>query len=115
MIIEMLNSKIHRATVNMSNINYEGSISISEELMQAAKIIINQKVLVVDVNNGNRFETYVIKSDYINYICINGAAARLVNIGDKVIIMSFVFMNLDEASNHEPKIVLLDNENKIKS
>ncbi len=90
-MIEILKSKIHRATVTDADIEYEGSITISEELIAAANIKEYEKVLVVDINNGSRFETYVIKTNNPKTICINGAAARLVNIGDVVIIMSFMY------------------------
>jgi len=88
-MIEMLQSKIHRITVTDANIDYEGSITLSSGLIKQANLIKYQKVLVVDINNGNRFETYVIDSSQNDIVCINGAAARLVNIGDKIIIMSF--------------------------
>ncbi|MCX8129444.1 MAG: aspartate 1-decarboxylase [Clostridia bacterium] len=111
MMIEMLKAKIHRATVTDANINYEGSITISSEILKKSNIKEYEKVLVVDINNGSRFETYVIESDAPNMICVNGAAARLVSIGDKVIIMSFVCMNEDSAANHRPIIVHVDENN----
>lgn len=111
-MIEMLKSKIHRATVTDANINYEGSITISEELMCAADIREYQKVLVVDINNGSRFETYVIKSNQSGVVCINGAAARLVSIGDKVIIMAFVYLE-NPKEQYDPTIILLNEKNEV--
>ena len=112
-MLEMLRSKIHRATVNEADLNYEGSISISEELMAAAKLYEYQKVMVANINNGERFETYVIKADKPGYICLNGAAARLVHKGDLVIIMSFVLVDETNAAKHSPIVVKVDAENKI--
>ena len=111
-MIEVLKSKIHRATVTDANIDYEGSITLSSNLIKLANILKYQKVLVVDVNNGNRFETYVIESSDENVVCLNGAAARLVSIGDRIIIMSFCY--LDEApDNYEPTILLLNEKNEV--
>ncbi|MDR0951799.1 MAG: aspartate 1-decarboxylase [Oscillospiraceae bacterium] len=109
-MIEMLQLKIHRAVVTDANLNYEGSITISADLMKLAGLREYQKVLVVDVNNGQRFETYVIKSEAKNVICLNGAAARLVSVGDRVIIMAFCYLeNVPE--DYKPRIVLLDENN----
>jgi aspartate 1-decarboxylase len=103
-------SKIHRATVTDANLNYSGSISIDEELMTAAKLKEWQKVDVLDVNNGERFQTYVIKGK-AGEICLNGAAARKVHVGDKVIIVAYTYLTPDET--HTPTVVLVDENNKI--
>ena len=106
MWIEILKSKIHRATVTDANLNYEGSITIDEDLMDAAHILVNEKVSVVNNNNGERFETYVIKGQRgSGTICLNGAAARKAQIGDVIIIMSYAFMPIEEAENHKPTVV----------
>ena len=98
MLIEVVKSKIHRATVTEANLNYVGSITIDEDLMNAANIIENEKVHIVDNNNGERFETYVIKGERgSGVICLNGAAARKVQPGDIVIIMSYAIMDFEEA------------------
>lgn len=114
MQIEFLYSKIHRATVTDANLEYVGSITIDEELMDAAKLLEGMKVDILDVNNGERFQTYVIKGKRRNGdICLNGAAARRVAIGDKVIIVSYAMMTLEEKSHFEPAIVMVDEKNKI--
>jgi aspartate 1-decarboxylase len=109
MHIEVLKSKIHRVTVTEANLNYMGSITIDENLMDAANLIENEKVQVVDINNGERFETYVIRGDRdTGVICLNGPAARKVAVGDVVIIMSYATMDLEEARHFKPVIVLPD-------
>ncbi len=114
MLIEMLASKIHRATVTDANINYVGSISIDETLIKKAKLRINQKVDIFDINNGERFSTYVISAPANSCsICLNGAAARKVQKGDKVIICAYGMFNEQEADKHTPTIVLVDDNNKI--
>jgi aspartate 1-decarboxylase len=114
MIIEVLKSKIHRAKVTQAELNYAGSITIDEDLMDAANIIANEKVQVVNNNNGARFETYVIKGERASgIICLNGAAARLAQVGDIVIIMSFAYMEMDEARKYEPVSVFPDTDNKL--
>ena len=113
-MIEMLQTKIHRATVTDADINYEGSISISNDLIELAGLRVYQKVLVVDINNGQRFETYVISTKEPRIICINGAAARLVSVGDKIIIMSFEFFQNPPSEEYTPTILLLDENNKVK-
>ncbi|WP_455950338.1 aspartate 1-decarboxylase [Eubacterium sp.] len=114
MQINMLKSKIHRATVVQSELDYVGSITIDEELMEAAGIYEYEKVQIADVNNGNRFETYVIAGEKgSGMICLNGAAAHMVNIGDKVIIMSYAQMTTDEIKDNKPKVVFVDDDNKI--
>jgi aspartate 1-decarboxylase len=106
--------KIHRATITDANINYMGSITIDAVLMEAANILEHEKVQIVDINNGNRFETYVIKGkSNSGIICINGAASRLVQPGDKVIIISYVTMAIEAINIFEPKIVFVDDKNKI--
>lgn len=109
MFIEVLKSKIHRVTVTESDLNYIGSITIDEELMEAANIIPNEKVFIVDNNNGSRFETYAIKGERgSGVICLNGAAARMVQKGDVVIIMSYATMDFEEAKNFKPSIIFPD-------
>jgi aspartate 1-decarboxylase len=109
MLIEVLKSKIHRVTVTESDLNYIGSITIDEELMEAANIIPNEKVFIVDNNNGSRFETYAIKGERgSGVICLNGAAARMVQKGDVVIIMSYATMDFEEDKNFKPSVVFPD-------
>lgn len=114
MMLEMLYSKIHRATVTDANLNYEGSITIDEDLIELAKLKIGQKVDVVNINNGERFSTYVIKGKRGGgTICLNGAAARKVQIGDKIIIIAYVYLVNDEITKFKPTVVLVDDDNKI--
>ena len=114
MIITMLKAKIHRATVTESNLHYVGSITIDRDLMEASGILEYEKVSVVDIDNGSRFDTYVIEGDCgSGVICVNGAAARLVQPGDKVIILAYCQMDSEEAENHSPKIVFVGSGNKI--
>ncbi|MBR6098843.1 aspartate 1-decarboxylase [bacterium] len=114
MIQEFLYSKIHRATVTDANLNYVGSITIDESLMKAAKIREWQKVDILDINNGERFQTYVIKGEpNSGCICLNGAAARKVQPGDKVIIISYAYLNENEIDKHTPTVVIVDDNNKI--
>ncbi len=116
MLVEVLRSKIHRAVVTDANLNYEGSITIDEDLIDAANMFVNQKVSVVNNNNGARFETYIIRGERgSGTICLNGAAARLVQKGDIIIIMSFAYLPMDEAKQFEPIIVKMqEGTNKIK-
>ncbi len=110
----MHKSKIHRATVTDANLNYVGSITIDEELMIAADILENEKVQVVNNNNGARFETYVIKGKKgSGVVCLNGAAARLAHPGDIVIIISYGFFDNEEAKNVKPIAVMVNEKNKI--
>lgn len=111
-MIEILKSKIHRAVVTDSNINYEGSITLSSNLIRKVNICPYQKVLVVDVNNGNRFETYVIETDKDNIVCVNGAAARLVSKGDRVIIMAFGYF-ADMTKDYQPSVIKLNEKNEV--
>ena len=110
----MLKGKIHCATVTEANLNYMGSITIDEALMEAAKILPNERVQVVDNNSGARLETYVIAGEKNSgVICLNGAAARLVQPGDIVIIMAYALMDETEAKNHIPSVVMVNEQNKI--
>lgn len=110
----MLKSKIHRATVTQSELNYVGSITIDKILMDAAGILEYEKVQIADIDNGNRFETYVISGESgSGCICLNGAAAKCVEVGDKVIIMAYAQMTPEENKNHYPKVVFVNDENEI--
>ncbi len=114
MLLNVLKSKIHRATVVQAELNYVGSITIDEELMEAAGIYEYEKVQIVDVDNGSRFETYVIAGEKgSGMICLNGAAARMVSTGDKVIIMCYAQMTPEEHMENKPKVVFVDENNKI--
>ena len=114
MTIEVLKSKIHRAKVTQAELNYVGSITIDEDLIEAANIIPNEKVQIVNSNNGARFETYVIKGERgSGTICLNGATARLAQVGDIVIIMSYAYMDMDEARKYKPILVFPDSDNKL--
>src|SRR5690606_12864745 len=114
MLIEVMKSKIHRARVTQAELNYVGSITIDEDLMDAANIIANEKVQIVNNNNGARLETYVIPGERgTGTICLNGAAARLVQVGDIVIIISYASMTPEEAKAHRPTLVFPDDNNKL--
>ena len=114
MIIEVLKSKIHRAKVTQAELNYVGSITIDEDLIEAANIIPNEKVQIVNNNNGARFETYVIKGERgSGTVCLNGATARLAQVGDIVIIMSYAYMEQAEAREYKPLLVFPDTDNKL--
>jgi len=114
MVIEVLKSKIHRVRVTQAELNYVGSITIDEDLMDAANILANEKVQIVNNNNGARFETYVIKGERgSGTICLNGAAARLVQVGDVVIIISYALMDFEEAKKYEPALVFPDDNNRL--
>ena len=109
MMIEVLKSKIHCARVTEANLNYMGSITIDEDLMDAANMIAGEKVAIVDNNNGERFETYIIKGERgSGCICLNGAAARKVQVGDIVIIMSYALMDFEEAKTFKPSVIFPD-------
>ncbi len=111
---KMLKSEIHRATLTGADLQYEGSITIDRDLMDAADILPYEAVCVWDVNNGSRFETYAIEGERgSGAVCVNGAAARMVAQGDLVIIASFVNMENKEAIEHEPKLVFVDERNRI--
>ena len=110
MMIEVLKSKLHCVTVTEANLNYMGSITIDEDLMDAANLIEGEKVQIVDNNNGERFETYIIKGERASRcICLNGAAARKVAVGDTVIIMSYALMDFNEARRFRPTVVFPEN------
>ena len=114
MTIEMLYSKIHRATVTDANLNYVGSITIDEELMEEANLLVGQKVDIVNINNGERFSTYVIKGERGKRdICLNGAAARKVHPGDKIIIIAYASMTPEEAKGFKPAVLIVDDNNDI--
>jgi aspartate 1-decarboxylase len=109
MLIEVIKSKIHRVTVTEANLNYIGSITIDEDLLEAANLLPYEKVSVVNNNNGERFETYVIRGErHSGVICLNGAAARKVQPGDIIIIMSYAMMDFEEAKTFKPAIIFPD-------
>lgn len=111
----MLNSKIHRATVTEADLNYVGSITIDQDLLDAVGMLPNEKVHVVNNNNGARFETYIISGARgSGVICVNGAAARLVQKGDVVIILSYVYMMNEEAKSHQPTVAIMNKDNTIR-
>lgn len=113
-MIEVLKSKIHCAQVTEANLNYMGSITIDEDLMDAANMIAGEKVAIVDNNNGERFETYIIKGERgSGCICLNGAAARKVQVGDVVIIMSYALMDFEEAKTFKPTVIFPEAGNKV--
>ena len=110
----MMKGKIHRVTVTEANLNYVGSITIDEEILEKVDILPNERVQVVNNNNGARLETYVIPGERgSGVICLNGAAARKVQPGDQVIIMSYVMLKEEEARKHQPKIAIMDENNRI--
>ena len=114
MIIEVCKSKIHKVTVTEANLQYVGSITIDQDLMDAANLIENEKVQVVNINNGERLETYVIRGERgTGVISLNGAAARKAQVGDLVIIVSFAQMDFEEAKKHKPAIVFPTPQNKL--
>lgn len=114
MQIQALKSKIHRATVMQAELDYIGSITIDEELLEQAGIHEYEKVQIVDVNNGSRFETYAICGERNSgMICLNGAAARMVSVGDKVIIMSYASMTPEELKENPPRVVFVDEKNQV--
>jgi len=112
----MMNGKIHRATITESDLNYVGSITIDEAIIEAVGILPNEKVAIVNNNNGNRFETYVIKGERNSgVICVNGAAARLVQKGDVIIIISYAIVPDEKAATHQPKVAIMNEKNQIES
>lgn len=114
MMVEVMKSKLHCARVTEANLNYMGSITIDEDLMDAVNLIAGEKVYIADNNNGERFETYVIKGERgSGCVCLNGAAARKVQVGDVVIIMSYALMDFDEAKTFKPMIVFPDADNRL--
>lgn len=114
MELSILKGKIHRATVMEADLDYIGSITLDEDLMEAANILEYEHVHIVDINNGNRFETYVIAGERgSGQVCLNGAAARCVQVGDKIIIMAYVGLTPDEAKAHKPAVVFVGEDNTI--
>lgn len=114
MLLNMLKGKIHRATVVQAELDYVGSITVDADLLDAAGILEYELVQIVDVNNGNRFETYTIAGERgSGMICLNGAAARCVSTNDKIIIMCYASMTPEEAKAHKPNVVFVDEDNKI--
>lgn len=115
MLRMMLNSKIHRAVVTEADLNYVGSITIDENLLDAVGMLPNEKVHIVNNNNGARFETYIIAGERgSGVICVNGAAARLVQRGDVVIILSYAYVMNEEAKNHKPTVAIMNDNNSIR-
>lgn len=111
----MMNGKIHRATVTEANLNYVGSITIDEDLLDAVGMVANEKVAIVNNNNGARLETYIIPGERgSGVVCLNGAAARLVQEGDIVIIISYVLVPEEKITSHRPKVAIMDENNQIK-
>lgn len=114
MFIEVMKSKLHRVRVTQAELNYVGSITIDEDLLDAAQIQVNEKVQIVNNNNGARLETYVIRGERgSGTICLNGAAARLAQVGDILIVISYAFMDAEEVKNHNPVLVFPDENNKL--
>jgi aspartate 1-decarboxylase len=114
MFLKVLRSKLHRGVVTEANVDYTGSITIDPDLYEAVNMVPGQAVLVADVDNGNRFETYVLRGVRgSRTMCINGAAARLVNVGDRIIVMAFAYVTPEEAAALTPQIVLLNERNEI--
>ncbi len=113
-MLNMLKGKIHRVRVTQAELDYVGSITVDEDLLDAAGILEYEKVQIVDINNGQRFETYTIKGERgSGIVCLNGAAARCVQKNDLIIIMSYAQMSAEEAKNHKPYVVFADESNKI--
>lgn len=116
MFIEVLKSKIHRVKITQAELHYVGSITIDEDLMEAADILENEKVQIVNINNGERLETYVIKGKRgSGEICLNGPAARKAQVGDIVIIISYCSIDKQDANNHKPVLIFPDDKNKLTS
>ena len=114
MTITLLKSKIHRAVITQADLDYVGSITIDTALLRESGIVEYEKVQIADINNGNRFETYVIAGEEgSGIICINGAAAKCVNVGDKIIIMAYADMTPEEAKDHKPTVLFVDEKNKL--
>ncbi|MEM6736419.1 MAG: aspartate 1-decarboxylase [Bacteroidota bacterium] len=114
MLIEVLKSKIHRVKITESELHYVGSITVDEDLMEAASLVENEKVQIVNINNGERLETYVIKGEQSSgQICLNGPAARKVQVGDIIIIISYCTIDLAEAKTHNPIVIFPDEKNRL--
>jgi len=115
MLLRLLKSKIHQATVTEVNLYYSGSITIDEELMEAAGLLANEIVMIADLNNGNRLMTYVIPGPRGSRVMgINGAAARLISAGDEILVFSFAYVTPEEAREHKSTVLVLDKDNRIK-
>ena len=114
MFIEVVKSKIHRVKITQAELHYVGSITIDEDIMEASNIIENEKVQIVNINNGERLETYVIKGERgSGHVCLNGPAARKAQIGDIIIIISYATMDFEDAKKHKPTIIFPDKNNKV--
>jgi aspartate 1-decarboxylase len=113
MLLTLMKCKLHNGAVTEARLDYEGSITIGRELIKASGLVLHEKVDVLNITNGVRFSTYVIEGDKGD-LCVNGAAARLVAKGDRIIVIAYAHMTPDEAKKHEPKIILLDEKNRIK-
>ena len=114
MLVKVLRAKIHRATITQAEVDYVGSITIDRDLLDASGILPGECVLVSDLTDGARFETYVMVGEAgSGVICVNGAAARLVDVGDKVIIMAFAYATEEEAAEIKPRVILVDENNKV--
>ncbi len=114
MLLSMFKGKLHRATITHADINYVGSVTIDSDLLEKAGILPGEKVQIVNINNGERFETYTISGEAgSGMICINGAAARLVQVGDKVIIIAYALMDENEAKEFKPNVLVLNEDNRI--
>jgi aspartate 1-decarboxylase len=115
MLLNLLKAKIHRAVVTEANLNYEGSITIDKNILEASGIYAHEQVHVVDIENGQRFITYVIEgTPGSGAMCINGAAARLVSPGDRIIVITYCQVTAEEAKSHRPRVVLMDEKNTVK-
>lgn len=114
MFIEVLKSKIHRVKVTQAELHYVGSITVDEDLLDAANMIENEKVQIVNINNGERFETYIIKGERgSGIVCLNGPAARKVQVGDVIIIISYALMEFDKAKTFTPSVIFPNSNNKV--
>ena len=114
MFIEVMKSKIHRATVTEADLNYVGSVTIDEDLIEAANLLVHEKVQIVNVNNGERFETYVIRGERgSGVVCLNGPAARKAQVDDVIIIISYASMDFEEAKTFEPSVIMPKEGNKL--
>ena len=114
MLLNMLKSKIHRATVTEANLNYVGSITIDRDLLEAANILPGEKVQIANINTGDRFETYTLEGPAgSGVVCLNGAAARLAHTGDKIIIIAYCWLETKEAKTWQPTVVLMDEDNRM--
>ena len=114
MFIEVVKSKIHRVKITQAELHYVGSITIDEDIMDASNIIENEKVQIVNINNGERLETYVINGERgSGHVCLNGPAARKAQVGDIIIIISYASIDFEEAKNHKPTIIFPDKNNKV--